>query len=203
MGLSRVTIQRIWVQHNLQPHHVQTIKLSSPDRAAASLVSEIPARQMHDYKPNGTMTLFAALSMLDGKVIGTCLPRHRKKEIPQILNQIDRETEKELDLHLIAENYGTHKSPTVRRWFKRHPWFHFHYIPSSSSWLKLVERWFGEITRKHIRRGTFPSAQALITALNEHLAEYNQHPTPFVWTKDADMTQDKVQHCKDALGTKH
>jgi transposase len=113
----------------------------------------IPARQTHDYTRHGTTTLFAALNMLDGQVIGDCMPRHRHQEFIRFLQLINVKTPMDLDLHLIVDNYGTHKHPTVLRWLKRHPRFHLHFIPTSSSWLNMVERWFREITDKRIRRG--------------------------------------------------
>lgn len=239
-GLSRMTVHRIWKQYGLQPHRVETFKLSRdphfveklrdvvglyldpPDKALVLSVDEksqiqaldrtapllplrpgIPARQTHDYKRHGTTTLFAALSMLDGKVIGECLPRHRSKEFIRFLVKIDHETPPELDLHLIVDNSSTHKSPPVKRWLKRHPRFHLHFIPTGSSWLNIVERWFGEITQKRIRRGTFRSVKELTAAIHEYLRTYNAAPTRFVWTKDADMILDKVRRCKEALGTPH
>ena len=120
----------------------------------------------HDYKRNGTTTLYAALSMLDGKVIGECLPRHRSREFIRFLNLIDQQTPSELDLHLIVDNSSTHKSPPVKRWLKRHARFHLHFTPTSSSWLNMVERWFGEITQKRIRRGTFGSVDDFVATIN-------------------------------------
>ena len=117
----------------------------------------------HDYRRNGTTTLFAALSMLDGKVIGDCMPRHRHQEFIRFLRKIDGETPPELDLHLIVDNYATHKHPRVKSWLHRHPRFHLHFIPTSSSWLNLVERWFRDMTDKRIRRGSFSNVPALIT----------------------------------------
>jgi len=127
----------------------------------------LPTRQTHDYKRHGTTTLFAALNMLDGKVIGECLPRHRSQEFVRFLKKIDRQTPADLDLHLVVDNYCTHKSPVVKRWLARHKQFHLHFVPTGSSWLNLVERWFGEITRKRIRRGTFKSVSQLIDAITE------------------------------------
>jgi transposase/DNA-binding CsgD family transcriptional regulator len=120
-----------------------------------------------DYVRHGTITLFAALRMLDGKVIGDCLPRHRHQEFIRFLKKIDGETPPELDLHLIVDNYGTHKHPRVKTWIKRHPRFHLHFTPTSSSWLNLIERWFREITDKRLRRGSFASVPTLIAAMEE------------------------------------
>jgi transposase len=154
-------------------------------------------------KRHGTTTLFAALSLLDGKVIGQCLPRHRSKEFVGFLTQIDRQTPAGLDLHLIVDNSSTHKSPPVKRWLKKHPRFNLHFTPTSSSWLNLIERWFGEITRKRIRRGTFRSVAELIAAIDQYLSVYNQQPKPFAWTQTANMILAKVNRCKDALVTPH
>jgi transposase len=142
----------------------------------------LPARQTHDYTRHGTTTLFAALSMLDGKVIGDCMPRHRHQEFIRFLKQIDTQTPAGLDLHLIADNYATHKHPRVKSWLKRHPRFHLHFTPTSSSWLNMVERWFREITDKRIRRGTFGSVPELIAAITQYLENHNQNPQVFVWT---------------------
>jgi transposase len=155
----------------------------------------------HDYKRNGTTTLFAALNMLDGKVIGECLPRHRSKEFVKFLGTIDRNTPAELDLHLIVDNYSTHKSPLVKRWLKRHPRFHLHFIPTSSSWLNMIERWFRNITDKAIRRGVFKSVPSLIEAIRQYLNAHNADPKIFTWTKDADTILAKIAKCKEALGT--
>src|SRR6266568_1406705 len=135
----------------------------------------------HDYKRNGTTTLFAALSMLDGKVIGDCMPRHRHQEFIRLLNKIDAETPSHLDLHLIVDNYSTHKHLNVRRWLERHPRFHMHFIPTSSSWLNMVERFFRELTDKRIRRGSFQNVPELIAAIEDYLKCHNQNPRVFVW----------------------
>jgi transposase len=157
----------------------------------------------HDYKRNGTTTLFAALSMLDGKVIGSCLPRHRAREFLCFLKQIDRETPAGLDLHLIADNYATHKTPAVKRWLKKHPRFHLHFTPTSASWLNMVERFFAEITRNRIRRGVFKSVAELKLAIMEYLENHNANPKPFVWTKSASQILDKVARAKQALESQH
>ena len=159
--------------------------------------------QTHDYKRNGTTTLFAALSMLDGKVIGDCMPRHRHQEFIRFLNKIDAETPAGLDLHLIVDNYGTHKHPRVRSWLRRHPRFHLHFIPTSSSWLNMVERWFREITDKRIRRGTFQNVPELITAINDYLGNHNQSPQVFVWSAPVERILTKIAKCKEALDALH
>lgn len=126
----------------------------------------IPSRQTHDYQRHGTTTLFAALNMPDGKVIGDCMPRHRHQEFIRFLQLIDTKTPLDLSLHLIVDNYGTHKHPKVQKWLKRHPRFHMHFIPTSSSWVNMVERWFAEISRKRIRRGSFKNVKELIATIN-------------------------------------
>jgi len=157
----------------------------------------------HDYKRNGTTTLFAALSMLDGKVIGDCMPRHRHQEFIRFLDKIDAETVPDLDLHLIIDNYATHKHPRVKSWLRRHPRFHLHFIPTSSSWLNMVERWFREITDKRIRRGSFASVPELIAAIEAYLAGHNQNPRIFTWTATAERILAKVAKSKEVLGTLH
>jgi transposase len=157
----------------------------------------------HDYKRNGTTTLFAALNMLDGKVIGDCMPRHRHQEFIRFLKKIDAETPAELDLHIIVDNYGTHKHPRVKSWLRRHPRFHPHFIPTSSSWLNLVERWFRELTDKRIRRGSFRNVRELIAAIKEYLDCHNQNPRVFSWTVSADKIMAKVAKCKKVLDALH
>jgi len=139
----------------------------------------------HDYKRNGTTTLFAALDMATGKVIGECMPRHRAKEFLAFLKKILRETPAHLDLHLIVDNYATHKTPAVQRWLKRHPRCTLHFTPTSCSWLNMVEWLFAEITRQKIRRGTFDSVPELEAAIVEWINHRNDHPKPFVWTAKA------------------
>jgi len=163
----------------------------------------IPARQTHDYERHGTTTLFAALNILDGSVIGSCLPRHRHGEFLTFLERIEDSTPRRREIHLILDNYGTHTHPKVKQWFADHPRYHLHFTPTSASWLNLVERWFAEITRKRIRRGTFTSVPALISAIREYLRIYNRHPKPFIWTAKPSTIMRKVQHCKEALETGH
>jgi transposase len=161
----------------------------------------LPERQTHDYKRHGTTTLFAAFNILNGKVIGNCLPRHRGKEFIKFLNQLEKEVAPELDIHLILDNYSTHKSAAVQRWRKprkRHR-FHFHFTPTSGSWLNQVERWFGLITAKMIRRGTFHSVDELERAIYAWLASWNDKPKAFVWKATADVILDKVRRCKEAI----
>ena len=153
----------------------------------------------HDYKRNGTTTLFAALNVLTGAVIGECLPRHRHEEFLKFLRKVDREIPKDLAIHMILDNYATHKHPDVKAWLVSHPRFHLHFIPTSSSWLNLVERWFREITDKAIRRGVFHSVPDLIAAIEAYLNANNASPKPFVWTATADTILAKVRRGRVAL----
>ena len=161
------------------------------------------ATMTHDYKRNGTTTLFAALDVLQGKVFGTCLPRHRHQEFLHFLRQLDREFGADLDLHLVLDNYGTHKHAAVKAWLEKHPRFKLHFTPTSASWLNLVERWFREITEKRIRRGVFHSVTDLIAAIEEYLLVNNENPKPFVWTASVDSILEKVNKCKAILETVH
>ena len=155
----------------------------------------------HDYKRNGTTTLFAALNVLTGVVIGQCLPRHRNDEFVKFLRRIDRETPKGLQVHLILDNYATHKHPNVETWLAKHPRFHLHFTPTSSSWLNLVERWFREITEKAIRRGVFHSVPELITAIEDYLNANNDNPKPFQWTATTEAILKKVRRGRVAHNT--
>ena len=239
-GISHATVQRIWDAHGLQPHRVETFKLSRdkrfveklsdvvgvylnpPDKAVILCVDEksqiqaldrtqpgLPIKKgrcgtmTHDYKRNGTTTLFAALNTLEGTVIGTCYPRHRNVEFRKFLRQIDASIPSELDIHLILDNYGTHKHPKVRAWLAKHRRFHPHFTPTSSSWLNLVERWFRELTDKRIRRGSFPSVPELIAAITEFIEANNHAPQPFVWTASVEKILAKISRCKAILETVH
>ncbi|MGH8115452.1 MAG: IS630 family transposase [Rhodanobacteraceae bacterium] len=153
----------------------------------------------HDYKRNGTTTLFAALNVLDGQVIGQCRQRHTHVEWLQFLRKIDRQTPKDLTVHLIADNYATHKHPDVKKWLARHPRFHMHFTPTSSSWLNMVERFFRDISENRIRRDNFASVRELISAIQEYVAEHNRHPKPFIWTARADDILAKVTRGRAAL----
>jgi transposase len=163
----------------------------------------LPARQTHDYTRHGTTTLFAALNVLEGHVIEACQPRHTHVEFLVFLDKIDRQTPRRRDIHLILDNYGTHKHPTVQTWIVEHPRFHFHFTPTGASWLNLVERFFAEITRKRIRRGTFRSVPALVSAIRAYVREHNTHPSPFIWTATPAAILRKIKHCKQALETGH
>src|SRR4051794_33297065 len=153
----------------------------------------------HDYKRNGTTTLFAALDLLAGKVIGDFHKRHRHQEFLRFLRRIDREFPGKTDLHLVMDNYGTHGHADVRAWLDKHPRFVIHYVPTSCSWLNLVERWFGELTTKRIRRDSFFSVGDLETAIREFLAAWNENPKPFVWTAAVDSIVAKLARCRQTL----
>jgi transposase len=221
--LSQSAISRIWRAFGLQPHRVETFKLSKdpqfidkvrdivglyldpPDRALVLCVDEksqiqaldrsapilplapgVSERRTHDYRRHGTTSLFAALDVASGKVIGECHRRHRSQEFLRFLKTIDANVPADLDIHLILDNYGTHKTPRVRRWFAAHPRFHLHFTPTSASWLNLVERWFALLSEKQIKRGAHRSTRALEDTIREYLAITNEAPHPFVWTKTAD-----------------
>ena len=153
----------------------------------------------HDYKRNGTTTLFAAMSVLDGKVVGQCQPRHRHQEFLKFLRLLDREFPGKRELHLIMDNYGTHKTPEVQAWLRKHRRFVPHFIPTSSSWLNLVERWFGALTQKALRRGVFLSVSDLQEAIQSFLAAWNANPTPFVWTAKLEDILEKIARARTKL----
>jgi len=240
IGVSHMTVARVWDSHGLQPHRVRNFKLSRdkqfvekltdvvglylnpPDKALVLCVDEksqiqaldrtqpgLPMKKgrcgtmTHDYVRHGTTTLFAALNVLDGTVIGSCFDRHRHEEFLKFLRQVDRDTPDGMNLHLIVDNYCTHKHPKVKQWISRHKRFHLHFIPTSSSWLNLVERWFGEITRKRIRRGVFKSVAELVEAIQTYIQINNHNPKPFVWTKRVDEILEKVNYCKASTVTEH
>jgi len=162
----------------------------------------VPSRcgtMTHDYKRHGTTTLFTALNTLDGTVIGTCMPRHRHQEWIKFLKLIDRETPKGKEIHLIADNYATHKHPKVQAWLERHPRFSVHFTPTSASWLNMVERFFRDLTQNRLRRGIFHSVEDLIAAIDEYLARHNENPKPFIWTKTASDILEKVTRARQAL----
>jgi transposase len=153
----------------------------------------------HDYKRNGTTTLFAALELLQGKVVGECYQRHRHQEFLKFLRRLDQEFPASLPLHLVLDNYGTHKKQEVRSWLKKHPRFVLHFVPTSSSWLNLVERWFGELSRRCIRRGAFFSVADLQLAIGEFLQAWNENPKPFVWTATVESIMEKLSRCRQTL----
>ena len=157
----------------------------------------------HDYKRHGTTTLFAALDVKTGKVIGECLPKHRAKEFLSFLRRVERDTPKHLDLHLIVDNYATHKTAAVKAWLEKRKRVHLHFIPTSSSWLNLVERFFAEITDKAIRRGVFRSVPELQQAIMVYLDAHNADPKPFVWTKSPGQILEKIARAKQVLESQH
>jgi transposase len=157
----------------------------------------------HDYKRHGTTTLFAALDVATGQVIGQCMKRHRHQEWLRFLRTIERRTPKALDLHLVADNYATHKHPTVKAWLAKHPRFHMHFTPTSASWLNQVERFFGLITQDRIRRGVFQSVSQLEAAIQDYLDHHNADPKPFVWTADAANILQKIARGRQTLESLH
>ena len=164
----------------------------------------IPERRTHDYIRHGTTSLFAALNVATGKVIGQCHRRHRHQEFLKFLQQVDAQLPPTGDVHVIMDNYGTHKAPKVVRWFARHPRYHLHFTPTSASWLNQVERFFAKITTQRIRRGTFENVRALEAAIDGYLTHHNQHGKPFVWTATTDAILDKVKRfCQRTSETRH
>jgi len=153
----------------------------------------------HDYKRNGTTTLFAALNTLDGKVISLCQQRHRHQEWLKFLRLLDEATPADKQLHLIVDNYATHKHPKVQRWMKRHRRFHVHFTPTSSSWLNMVERFFRDLTRQRLQRGVFRDVEQLITVIDDYVDHHNQRPKPFVWTASAQDILEKVKRARKVL----
>ena len=222
-GLSVSTVQRIWRAFGLQPHRMETFKLSTdpdfvtkvrdvvglyvtpPAHAIVLCVDEKsqiqaldrsqpllpmrpgqPARRSHDYKRHGTTSLFAALDIATGHVIGKCYPRHRAAEFRKFLDEIEANVPADLDVHLVMDNYATHKTPLIRNWLARRPRWHVHLTPTSSSWLNQVERFFALLTDKQIRRGVHRSVAALHDAIAGFIDQHNADPKPFRWTKSAD-----------------
>ncbi len=153
----------------------------------------LPEQRTHDYERHGTTSLFAALDVATGKVIGECRRRHRHQEFLKFLERVDGRVPPDRDVHLVMDNYGTHKTPKIVRWFARRPRYHIHFTPTSASWLNQVERWFRDLTEKRIRRGSFDSVRSLEQAICEYLEQNDKEPKPFVWTADADLILGKVQ----------
>lgn len=230
MGLSHMTISRIWKAFRLQPHRSGNFKLSKdpefvpkvrdvvglylnpPENALVLCVDEKsqiqaldrtqtilplqPGRielRTHDYERHGVTSLFAALNVATGQVIGECHQRHRAKEFITFLDRIAREVPSGLDIHVVLDNYATHKTPAVKRWLKKHPHFAFHFTPTGSSWLNQVERWFALITDKMLRRGVHRSVKELTSAINAFLAANNAAPKPFTWVKTADQILGSIE----------
>jgi transposase len=157
----------------------------------------------HDYKRNGTATLFAALNAANGEVYGLCQERHRHQEWLKFLRLLDQAMPAHLDLHLIADNYATHKHPKLQRWFARHPRFHMHFTPTSASWLNMVERFFRDLTQNRLRRGVFRDLEELILAIGNYIDRHNQNPKPFIWTARATDILEKVKRARSALNKRH
>jgi len=176
-------------------------QIQALDRTQPSLplISGRAATMTHDYKRNGTTTLFAALDVASGQLIGKCFNRHRHEEFLVFLKLIDREVDKSKQIHIVLDNYATHKHDEVENWLAKHKRFHLHFTPTSSSWLNLVERWFRDITTNRIRRGSFASVTVLIEAIEEYIAHNNDNPKPFIWTKTAGEIIAKVRRGRVAL----
>jgi transposase len=182
---------------------VGQIKLTNTTAPILPLRAGLPERQTHDYKRHGTTTLFAAFNILNGKVIGMCQPRHRSREFVKFLNQLEEQLPADREVHLIMDNYCTHKSKEVQRWLKpkKRQRFQFHFTPTSSSWLNQVERLFALITGRMIRRGTFRTVAELEQAIYRWLASWNGDPAPFVWKTTPDVILDEVRRCKELATT--
>lgn len=241
VGLSQSAVSRIWRAFGLQPHRVESFKLSTdplfvdkvrdvvglyldpPERALVLCVDEksqiqaldrsqpilpmlpgVPQRATHDYKRSGTSSLFAALDIASGKVIGSLHARHRAIEFKKFLRQIDAAVPAELDVHLVLDNYTTHKTKAVQRWLLAHPRFHLHFTPTGASWLNLVERWFAELTNKKLRRGAHRSVRELNTDIRNWIEHWNENPRPYVWTKTAEQILDSLsRYCQRITDSGH
>ncbi|MGZ4978541.1 MAG: IS630 family transposase [Methylobacter sp.] len=240
VGVSRMSVNRVWREHKLKPHRVQGFKVSTdplfaeklkdviglylepPEKAIVFSVDEksqiqaldrtqpgLPMKpgkagtMTHDYKRHGTTTLFAALNVHEGTVIGECLPKHRHDEFLKFLKTLDKRTDKTLDVHLIIDNYATHKHLNVKDWLAKHPRFHMHFTPTSASWVNLVERFFRDITEEQIRRGVFRSVDELKAAIMQYLEHRNANPKPYRWTAKPDAILAKVAKPKETLGRLH
>jgi transposase len=241
VGLSQSAVSRIWRAFGLQPHRVDSWKLSKdplfiekvrdvvglylapPERAVVLCVDEksqiqaldrtapilpmlpgTPARATHDYKRSGTSSLYAALNLTSGKVIGSLHQRHRAIEFKKFLQTIDREVPAELAVHLVLDNSSTHKTPQIQRWLVAHPRFVLHFTPTSSSWLNLVERWFAELTTKKLRRGTHRSVPQLNADIRAWIDSWNEQPRPYVWVKTADQILDSItRYCTRINDSRH
>ena len=239
-GVHPSTISRLWRAHGLQPHRIETFKLSTdpefveklrdvvglyvepPERAVVFAFDEksqiqaldrmqpgLPLKKgragtmTHDYKRHGTTTLFAALDIATGEVLHECMPRHRHQEFLRFLRKIERSVPVELDIHVILDNYATHKHATVRAWLAKHPRVHFHFTPTSASWLNLVERFFAELTNRQLKRLAVNSVTQLIDTITRYIDRRNEDPKPFVWTASATSIIAKVNKAKETLATQH
>jgi transposase len=229
-GLSQTAVARIWRAFSLQPHRVETFKLSKdplfvekvrdivglyldpPERAMVFCVDEksqiqaldrtqpiLPMRpgqaerRSHDYTRHGTTTLFAALDVASGAVIGQCHRRHRAVEFRKFLDRIDAEVPENLDVHIVLDNYGTHKTQRIREWFAKRPRYHLHFTPTSASWISQVERWFGLLTEREVRRGNHRSTIELEKTIQHYIATNNEDPKPFIWNKNADQILESIK----------
>ena len=229
-GLSQTAVARIWRAFSLQPHRVETFKLSKdplfvekvrdivglyldpPERAMVLCVDEksqiqaldrtqpiLPMRpgqaerRSHDYTRHGTTTLFAALDVASGAVIGQCHRRHRAVEFRKFLDRIDAEVPENLDIHIVLDNYGTHKTQRIREWFAKRPRYHLHFTPTSASWISQVERWFGLLTEREVRRGNHRSTIELEKTIQHYIATNNEDPKPFIWNKNADQILESIK----------
>lgn len=219
-GLSKSTVGRIWRRFELKPHQAETFKLSTDplfvekvidvvglyhnppetlDRSQPVLpmMPGMPERRTHDYVRHGTTTLFAAFNIADGTVIGATHRQHRAVEYRKFLKRIDETVPEGLDVHVVCDNYGTHKTPATRAWLDKHPRFHVHFTPTGSSWINQVERWFGFLTEQKIRRGAHKSVQSLEKDLRDWVKQWNKDPKPFVWTKTANEILDSLtRYCR-------
>lgn len=232
-GVSESTIGRIWREHGLKPHRVETFKLSNDPRFVEKLndivglylnppehaivlscdeKSQIQAldrtqpglpmkkgrcgTMTHDYKRNGTTSLFAAMNVIDGTIISQCQPRHRHQEWLKFLKLIKKSVPDDKDIHLICDNYGTHTHPNVQGWIQRNPRFHFHFTPTSASWLNMVERFFRDLSEKALKRGSFYDVNDLIAAITEYINQHNESPKPFIWTASAKDILAKVKRAR-------
>ena len=240
VGVHPTTISRIWRAHGLQPHRVESFKLSTdpafveklrdvvglyvepPERAVVFAFDEksqiqaldrtqpgLPLKKgragtmTHDYKRHGTTTLFAALDIATGEVLHECMPRHRHQEFLRFLRKIERSVPAELDIHVILDNYATHKHAAVQTWLGNHPRVHFHFTPTSASWLNLVERFFAELTTRQLKRLAVTSVAQLIDTITRYIDRRNEHPKPFVWTASPKSIMTKVTKAKETLATQH
>ncbi len=180
---------------------IQALDRSQP---VLPMMPGMPERRTHDYHRNGITSLFAAFNIADGTVIGELHRQHRATEFKQFLTTIDKRVPQELDVHLVCDNYGTHKTPAIKAWLGRHPRFHVHFTPTGSSWINQVERWFGFLTDQMIRRGVHKSVQALEADIRAWTADWNQHPRPFIWTKTAEeILESLARYCRRISGAGH
>jgi len=205
-GFSHTTIRRMWAAFGLQPHRSQTFKLSNdplfvdkvrdivglylspPNRALVlPMMPGVPERRTHNYVRHGTTSLFAALDVASGFVIGKCYKRHRTAEFLNFLKEIDAHVPEGLDVHIVMDNYATHKTPRIKAWLARRPHYYIHFTPTSASWINQVERWFAELTRKRLRRGVHTSVRQLESDIRSFIDRHNENPKPFKWAKSADQ----------------